>query len=156
MSLFAKAKKARENKKGFTLVELIVVLVILAILAAMMIPALLGWIDKAKEAKYAEEAHSIYMAIQALEDEKYAVKTSTSTGVTVLTGEGDLDYVNALVTPTKVTSAKIGLLSNTAGSHDAFTVSTLEIEFTSQNKETVKMKMAADGSWSVVKPASGS
>lgn len=34
-------KKLKENnKKGFTLVELIVVLVILAILAALLIPAL--------------------------------------------------------------------------------------------------------------------
>ena len=40
-------KKLKENnKKGFTLVELIVVLVILAILAALLIPALTGYIDK--------------------------------------------------------------------------------------------------------------
>ena len=37
-------KKLKENnKKGFTLVELIVVLVILAILAALLIPALTGY-----------------------------------------------------------------------------------------------------------------
>ena len=36
------------NNKGFTLVELIVVLVILAILAAILVPALLGYIDKAR------------------------------------------------------------------------------------------------------------
>ena len=35
-SIFEKAKRAKENKKGFTLVELIVVLVILAILAAIL------------------------------------------------------------------------------------------------------------------------
>lgn len=42
-------RRLKENKKkGFTLVELIVVLVILAILAALLVPALTGYIDKAK------------------------------------------------------------------------------------------------------------
>lgn len=45
--IFEKIRKMK-NKKGFTLVELIVVLVILAILAAMLIPALTGYIDKAR------------------------------------------------------------------------------------------------------------
>lgn len=44
-------KFMKNNKKGFTLVELIVVLVILAILAALLIPALTGYIDKAKDRK---------------------------------------------------------------------------------------------------------
>lgn len=38
--------KLRNNKRGFTLVELIVVLTILAVLAAMLIPALQGYIEK--------------------------------------------------------------------------------------------------------------
>ncbi len=66
-------RKLQENKKkGFTLVELIVVLVILAILAALLIPALVGYIDKAKEKQIIAETRSCVMAAQTLADEKYA------------------------------------------------------------------------------------
>lgn len=66
-------KKFNENKKkGFTLVELIVVLVILAILAALLIPALTGYIDKAKNKSLLAETRQTVMAAQTLVDEAYA------------------------------------------------------------------------------------
>ena len=66
-------KKLKKNKKkGFTLVELIVVLVILAILAALLIPALTGYIDKAKEKSITAETRQTVMAAQTLLDEDYA------------------------------------------------------------------------------------
>ena len=70
-------KNLRENrKKGFTLVELIVVLVILAILAALLIPALTGYIDKAKEKQIIAETRQAVMAAQTIADEQYALETS--------------------------------------------------------------------------------
>lgn len=66
-------KLKKNNKKGFTLVELIVVLVILAILAALLIPALTGYIDKAKEKQVIAETRQVVMAAQTLADEKYAL-----------------------------------------------------------------------------------
>lgn len=74
--------RALKEKKGFTLVELIVVLVILAILAALLIPALTGYIDKAKEKNVIAETRQVVMATQTLVDEAYA-KKSVGDGVTV-------------------------------------------------------------------------
>ena len=53
------------DNKGFTLVELIVVLVILAILAAILVPALLGYIDRAKGQQIVLNARSCYTSAQA-------------------------------------------------------------------------------------------
>ena len=70
----------KENKKkGFTLVELIVVLVILA---ALLIPALTGYIDKAKNKSVVAETRQAVMAAQTLYDEEYA-KIKTGETVTL-------------------------------------------------------------------------
>lgn len=74
--------KRKTNKdKGFTLVELIVVLVILAILAAILVPALLGYIDRAREKQYVLNAKSALTATQA--------------ELSSLYGEGKTDFKDA-------------------------------------------------------------
>jgi type IV pilus assembly protein PilA len=75
--MYNKLKALRENrKKGFTLVELIVVLVILAILAAVLVPALTGYIDRAKEKSIVAETRQVVMAAQTIADEQ-GVDTDT-------------------------------------------------------------------------------
>ena len=85
-------KKLKENKKGFTLVELIVVLVILAILAALLVPALTGYIDKAKEKAIIAETRQCVMAAQTLADESYGTK---AIGGTITFATGDRPTTNA-------------------------------------------------------------
>jgi prepilin-type N-terminal cleavage/methylation domain-containing protein len=67
-----KEERFKKADKGFTLVELIVVIVILAILAAILVPALLGYIDKAKNQKEFLKAKSCMTATQAILSEYYA------------------------------------------------------------------------------------
>lgn len=90
-------KKLKENKKGFTLVELIVVLVILAILAALLIPALTGYIDKAKDKSITAETRQAVMAAQTLVDEKYASDQKTEITVgSVATSSVKIDDIKKL------------------------------------------------------------
>ena len=76
-------KMRKESKKGFTLVELIVVLVILAVLAAMLVPALTGYIKRAREEKEYQTAATVYSAAQAVITDMYG--RDKITGVTSLT-----------------------------------------------------------------------
>ena len=91
-------KKMKNNKKGFTLVELIVVLVILAILAALLIPALTGYIDRAKKKSIIAETRQVVMAAQTLVDEAYAKNQATAiTIATTSVSDGkviDITYSN--------------------------------------------------------------
>ncbi|SEQ11051.1 prepilin-type N-terminal cleavage/methylation domain-containing protein [Lachnospiraceae bacterium NE2001] len=141
----------KKNNKGFTLVELIVVLVILAILAAILVPALLGYIDKARTSQYEEEAHSILVAIQGYETEQYAKKAS-DTGVSYSAIEA---YVNPIVSPTKITGLEtiyVGTGSSNANAdHEKFTVSGLKnLAFTSSNGNAIVCSF--DGaSWVITK-----
>lgn len=74
--MIALQQKRRSKKGGFTLVELIVVLVILAILAALLIPALTGYINKAKEKKVIAETRMAVMAVQTMNSDYYAAKNA--------------------------------------------------------------------------------
>lgn len=63
--------KIFKNRRGFTLVELIVVLVILAILASLLIPALTGYIDKARRDQVVAETRMLHEAVQTVAGEAY-------------------------------------------------------------------------------------
>ena len=75
----------KRNDKGFTLVELIVVLVILAILAAILVPALLGYIDKAREKQLTTNAEAAYVAAQAIMTEQYGLNKSSASAKAAVT-----------------------------------------------------------------------
>lgn len=80
-----KLRKIRENKKGFTLVEVIVVLVIIATLAALLIPSLTGYITKANKTAAIAETRSLLVAIQTEASEN--AWTTTKTELTLTAAE---------------------------------------------------------------------
>ncbi len=139
----------KKNNKGFTLVELIVVLVILAILAAILVPALLGYIDKARQGQYEEEVHSILTATQAKATEEYAKPAVSSGPATIAEIK---DYINPIVAPTVVDSGDIKYNSTTATSRKkSFTVTGIEnLKFTSQDGKAIEAEVK-DGAVTIKK-----
>lgn len=76
MKFFRNMYQKSKEQKGFTLVEMIVVLVIIAILAAITIPALLKYIDKAKDKQLVINARTAYLAAETAASEAYAANVT--------------------------------------------------------------------------------
>ena len=85
----------RENRDGFTLVEVLAVLVIIAILAAVAIPTMSGFISDARKKSYTSQARNVYVAAQAAALELETSKDGTAAAsVTVYTRKDGSKYMD--------------------------------------------------------------
>lgn len=135
-------KKMKNDNKGFTLVELIVVLVILAILAAILVPALLGYIDEAKQKQIVLEGKSVYTAAQAVASEMYAKNDSPEnigTYSSRILKMADVDT-------SKISAIKVGFkeaYSSSTTTHGMWTVNYIAYEKTGATEKIYLV----DGAW---------
>ena len=112
-TLFYLALTEKQNKKGFTLVEIIVVLVILAILAAIAIPAVLGYVEDARQAQYIAEARSIYLVVQT---EEAKIQAKDGVGEYSNSNHGAYDILYARLIDKGIVSNKgEGIISEKTG-----------------------------------------
>lgn len=76
--MIKKLRQNRKNKKGFTLVELIVVIVIILVLAAVMVPSVLRYVEKARQASCKADAATVLVELQAGVADAYASQENGS------------------------------------------------------------------------------
>lgn len=114
MKMIQKMRNARQNKKGFTLTEMIVVLVIIVILIALLVPTLVGYIDKAKEKSVMAEGKMVLTAAQTIISEKYAKNETTGATYTVTasSNSGIEKEIRDLAELTGTGSAEITITNN--------------------------------------------
>ena len=119
-------KTRKSSKKGFTLVELIVVLVILAILAAMLVPALTGYIKRARQEKDYQMAATVLTAAQSAATWQYsqAAASKTSFSITGSTSAGNGTTVMSLIGDA---SNKVSDISFNANANGIITDGTVKI-----------------------------
>ena len=138
----------KNTNKGFTLVELIVVLVILAILAAILVPALLGYIDRARKNQVVLNAKSYLTAAQAEMSSLYGEKKEPSViedRATTVQETADVPAADEVKVGCK--AAFDSSKKFTKDNHDAFVIS-----YVYYKEGTVELYF--DGSsWGETKPA---
>ena len=91
-------KKAKENKKGFTLAELLIVVAIIAVLVAISIPIFTSQLEKSKEAVDAANLRAAYAEVMS----DY-VTGKTDTQKTVVQKQTKAGWSTTFVFPTGFT-----------------------------------------------------
>jgi type IV pilus assembly protein PilA len=109
------------NKKGFTLVELLATIVVLGIVAAIATPAVLGVIEKSKKNAMVANARQMISATKTYVSENPDT-TATEVTLATLVADGFMEPIKDVDSSTAIT--------NTSGSKVAFTKASNQITYT--------------------------
>ena len=110
----------RNNKKGFTIVELVIVIAVIAILAGVLIPTFAGIVAKANASKALQEAQNAYKEAYALAiaDGKIDADGETQeAGAYRFTFEGTID---------KITNCPVEVKADSDAAKDGYTATVVD------------------------------
>ncbi|MEG0629952.1 MAG: type II secretion system protein [Christensenellaceae bacterium] len=87
--------KKKQNKKAFTLVELIVVIAIIGVLMAILIPSMMGFVTQAETATANANARTVYSAAAA-QGALMKTQGTAVTGEQTSAGAGEATFITAM------------------------------------------------------------
>ena len=139
----------KNNKKGFTIVELVIVIAVIAILAGVLIPTFAGIVSKAKKSAAEQEAANAYKEAYALAiaDGKIEGETEGSAEV-VIVGDYQFTFSGALENP----SCDVAVESTSDSTADGYTVTVVD----GKVKVAETAKNATEPTWTKATEEGGS
>lgn len=137
-----KLNELRNNKKGFTLMEMIVVIVIIGILMAILVPGIVKWIGRAKDVQIEADARTAYLAVQG---EVYS-EFKTKDAAAAITAVNTTAKLAEIMTNAGLTGTVTALGTNDYDAETAFIKG-----FTYTTSDGAKKAVLKDGSWKVEK-----
>ena len=137
-----------QNKKGFTLIELMVVVVIIGILAAVAVPKLFGMIAKSKASEVGPAAGTYVKTQLAYVSEKDSVGSWDVIGYQA-PGEGDNAYVKATATFTYADGYSVATTAEIPTSKTVGWKAGNNVKLNDCVKPTTPTAGTADGVWTV-------